>query len=184
MAQIVGSTLNRRPTRPPSCGGLPTGRSAAVGHPADRWHHAGRLPVVTRGPAPTLVISADLSGAAFARSRSRARAIDRPPNLGVGEAGDDGPAGDRPRAMPLRAAPGESSGLRRVQPEPTPRATGATDASCAPYGAPASAANAQPPRRSLAAEGPGNTGRPLRASLSLIPPLLRGHTGGNDGGRG
>ena len=41
-----------------------------------------------------------------------------PPTLGVGEAGDDGPAGDRPRAMPLRAAPGESSGLRRVQPEP------------------------------------------------------------------
>jgi hypothetical protein len=32
MAQILGSTPNRRPTRPPSCGGLPTGRSAAVGH--------------------------------------------------------------------------------------------------------------------------------------------------------
>jgi hypothetical protein len=184
MAQIVGSTLNRRPTRPPSCGGLPTGRSAAVGHPADRWHHAGRLPVVTRGPAPTLVISADLSGAAFARSRSRARAIDRPPNLGVGEAGDDGPAGGRPRAMPLRAAPGESSGLRRVQPEPN-----ATRNRC--YRRPLRALRGAcqrckrtAPRRSLAAEGPGNTGRPLRASLSLIPPLLRGHTGGNDGGRG
>jgi len=33
MAQILGATPNRGPTRPPSCGGLPTGRFAADGHP-------------------------------------------------------------------------------------------------------------------------------------------------------
>jgi hypothetical protein len=42
MAQILGSTPNRGPTRPQSCGGLPTGRSAADCRPADRWHLAGR----------------------------------------------------------------------------------------------------------------------------------------------
>src|SRR5215213_8306972 len=34
------------------------------------------------------------------------------------------------------------------------------------------------PARTFAAEGPGTTGRALRASLSLIPLLLQGHTGG------
>src|SRR5215218_8659824 len=38
------------------------------------------------------------------------------------------------------------------------------------------------PHKPLAAKGPGTTGRALRASLSLIPLLLGGHTGGDDGG--
>jgi hypothetical protein len=56
---------------------VPTGRSADDCRPADRWPLAGDLPVVTRGAA-RVVTSTYLCGAAFARSRSRARAMDRP----------------------------------------------------------------------------------------------------------
>src|SRR5215212_11310880 len=100
MAPIVGSTPNRRPTPPPSCGGLPTGRSAAVGHlqingispmtHVDQRRHRGDyfyVPVRC-GVCPLQVQGTSLGPA--------------PPNLGVGEAGDDGPAGDRP---PSDAAP-------------------------------------------------------------------------------
>jgi hypothetical protein len=75
------------------------------------------LPDVTRRAAPTLGISADLSRAAFARSRSRARAMDRPSQGRWAGPGMTGLLGTGPRAMPLRAAPGGSSGPQRVPPE-------------------------------------------------------------------
>jgi hypothetical protein len=75
------------------------------------------LPDVTRRAAPTLGISADLSRAAFARSRSRARAMDRPSQGRWAGPGMTGLLGTGPRAMPLRAAPGGSSGPQRVPPK-------------------------------------------------------------------
>src|SRR5215211_1587460 len=102
MAQILGSTPNHGPTRPPSCGGLPTGRSAADCRPADRWHlgvtyllcpeelplrwlllrtcPARRLPAPGPGHEPWT----------------------GPPKGEMGGAGDDGLVGDRP---PSDAAP-------------------------------------------------------------------------------
>ena len=51
-----------------------------------------------------------LSDAAFARSGFRARAVDRPPRGDMGGPGRTGLLGTGPRAMPLRAAPGEKLG--------------------------------------------------------------------------
>jgi hypothetical protein len=118
MAPIVGSTPNRRPTRPPSCGGLPTGRSAAVGHlPIDG---ISRMTAVVASAASEVITSTYLSGAAFAHSRSRARATDRPlPTWGWARPGMTGLLGTGPRAMPLRAAPGRSSGPQRVPTQPS-----------------------------------------------------------------
>jgi hypothetical protein len=60
-----------------------------------------------------VVTSTYVRGEAFARSRPRARAVHRPFRRGGGR-GRDGPAGDGPRAMPLRVAPGAGSGPRRL----------------------------------------------------------------------
>src|SRR5215216_6187030 len=110
MAQILGSTPNHGPTRPPSCGGLPTGRSAADCHPADRWHlgvtyllYPEELPLrwlllrtcpARRLPAP---------GPGHEPWTGPPKAVGR--GLGM-----TGLLGTGPRAMPLRAAPGEKLG--------------------------------------------------------------------------
>src|SRR5829696_9457677 len=89
--------------------------------------------------------------------------------------------GTGPRAMPLRAAPGGSSGPRRVQrTKRNAQPVLQTPVAC-PMGAPTSSAT-YGPARTFAGKGPGTTGRAFRASLSLIPLLLRGHTGADDGG--
>jgi hypothetical protein len=174
MAQILGSTPNHGPTRPPSCGSLPTGRFAADGHPADRWHLPGDLPVMTRGAATEVVTSADLSGAAFARSRFRARAVDRPSQRGYGRGRGCrvcwGQAPERCRSARPRAKARGRSVCRRQQ---APRATGARDGRCPPCGAPASSVTHEP-ARTFAGKGLGTTGRALGASLSLLPRLLGG----------
>jgi hypothetical protein len=71
-AQIVGSTPNRRPTRPHAVAAFQRAASPPTVAPQIDGTSRGDLPVVTRGTAPTLGISADLSGAAFPGSRSRA----------------------------------------------------------------------------------------------------------------
>jgi hypothetical protein len=144
MAQILGSTPNHGPTRPPSCGSLPTGRFAADGHPADRWHLPGDLPVMTRGAATEVVTSADLSGAAFARSRFRARAVDRPSQRGYGRGRGCrvcwGQAPERCRSARPRA---KARGRGVFSQNQAPRATGATDTHCPPYGGACQLGNAR-----------------------------------------
>jgi hypothetical protein len=68
--------------------------------------------------------------------------------------------GTGPRAMPLRAAPGEQLGAAACAADQAQRATGATDTRCLPYGAPTSSAT-YGPARTFAGKGPGNTGRPF-----------------------
>jgi hypothetical protein len=150
MAQIVGSTPNRRPTQLPSCGGLRTGRFAADDRPADRWHLAGR---------PTRCDQRSCHQRWLFLRTCPARRLPAPgpghepwtgpPSLGVvARPGMTGLLGTGPRAMPLRAAPGGSSGSRRLQPEPSATRNGATDARCGPCGAPAGCATHGPARAS------------------------------------
>jgi hypothetical protein len=69
----------------------------------------GDLPVVTR-EAARVVTSTYLCGAAFARSRTRARAMDRPPNLGVGGTGMTGLLGNRLQSNAAPRGPGSRLG--------------------------------------------------------------------------
>ena len=92
--------------------------------------------------------------------------------------------GIRPRAMPLRAAPGEKLGAAACAAGTKPKAQPVLPTpNCAPYGAPAISANAQPGMTPCSRED-WHHREALGPSLRLIPPLLRGHTGWDDGGRG
>jgi hypothetical protein len=85
--------------------------------------------------------------------------------------------------MPLRAAPGEELGAAACAAGPR-----ATRNRC--YRHPLPALRGRLPARQRMNPHEPSQARPchhregLRASLSLIPLLLRGHTGGEDGGPG
>jgi hypothetical protein len=87
-------------------------------------------PVVSRGVATERSYFCVTAGRAFAVPAGGREPAAAPRRAG----GRDGPAGGRPRAMPLRAAPGAGSGPRRLQPRPAQRATGTTDFGCTPCG--------------------------------------------------
>src|SRR5215218_9524813 len=99
-------------------------------------------------------------------------------------AGDHGSVGDGPRAMPLRAAPGEKLGAAACAADPAQRATGATDTRCPPYGVPATSANAQP-GTNLRSRRPwhhreGPSGSSASDSTTAAGAYGDGMTGGED----
>jgi hypothetical protein len=181
MAQILGSTPNRGPTRPQSCGGLPTGRSAADCRPADRWHLAGRpIRCDRRSRHQRWVFLRTCPGRRLPAPGPGHEPWTGPPKGIWAGPGITGLLGTGPRAMPLRAAPGEKLGAaacartkRNAQPVlQTPFAR--------PAGRLPARQRTDPHEPSQAK--PWHTGRAFRASLSLIPLLLAGHTGRDDEG--
>jgi hypothetical protein len=168
MAQIVGPTPNRRPTRPPAVAVCQRAAPpASVALPIDGTSR-GHLLVVTRGAASEVVISMYLSGAAFAHSGFRARAVDRPSQgrwVGRGGRVCWGQAPEQCRSARPRV---KSSGPQRVPPEPS--ATGAADVRYTPCRAPASSATHGPAQASQ--PRPWQHREALRATLRLIPLLL------------
>jgi hypothetical protein len=167
-----------------SCGGLPTAVPPPTIASQIDGTSRGDLPVVTRGAAPTLVISADLSRTAFARSRSRARAMDRPSQRGYGRGRGSrvcwGQAPEQCRSARPRVKARGRGVCNRNQAQ---GATGATDTYCAPYGRLPARQRTDPhePR----SQRPWQHREALRASLGLIPLLPQGHTERDDeGGRG
>src|SRR4029450_2047251 len=120
MAQIVGSTPNRRPPPPPAVAACQRAVPPPTIAPQIDGTSRGDLPVVTRGAATTLGISADLSGAAFPHPKFGARAMDRPSQRGYGWRRGSrvcwGQAPERRRSARPRV---KSSGPQRVPAQPS-----------------------------------------------------------------
>jgi hypothetical protein len=99
MAQVVGSTPNRRPTRPPRLWRPANGplrrRLSPCRSMAPR--RVG-LPAVTRGELPGWLLLRTCAARRLPTPGPGHEPWTGPPNLGMGGAGDDGSAGNRPQS--------------------------------------------------------------------------------------
>ena len=147
--------------------------------PADRWHLADYTRCGQRCHRGDYFYVPVRRGVCPFRVQGTSRGPALPGEMGG--PGRTGLLGTGPRAMPLRAAPGEKLGAAACAAGTKRNAQPCSRRPLRACGAPASSATHGPARASQ----PKALATPeaLRASLRLIPLLLRGHTGRDDEGR-